>query len=105
MAFDKGPCPLTERQQIEQYFIENRTRVLEVAAFLDRIDRAIERDPDPDFRIRSFREALTVLTSPAPDRVNRIQMIFSDQDLSLLDKLDRKSAFGASVRRAPEEER
>ena len=32
--------PLTAAQLIDEYFIENRTRLLEIAAFLDRLDRS-----------------------------------------------------------------
>ena len=90
-----GTCPLTQRQLIEQYFIENRTKILDVAAFLDRLDRSRERDAEDDFRLATFRQALQALCSEAPSRVERIQMIFSDPRTELLAHLDRKSAYGA----------
>ena len=31
--------PLSGTQIVDEYFIENRTRLLEIAAFLDRLDR------------------------------------------------------------------
>ena len=31
--------PLTGTQLVDEYFIETRNRIIEVAAFLDRIDR------------------------------------------------------------------
>ena len=40
--------------------MEHRVQVLELAAFLDRLDRAREIDADDDFRLRSIREALAV---------------------------------------------
>jgi hypothetical protein len=43
---------------VDEYFIENRTRVLEIAAFLDRLDRAGEQGEELAFRMRAFGEAL-----------------------------------------------
>src|ERR1700739_988068 len=37
-----SPSPMTCRQLIDEYFIENRTKLLDLAAFLDRLDRAEE---------------------------------------------------------------
>jgi hypothetical protein len=80
---------------VDEYFIENRTRVLEIAAYLDRIDRAGDRGAERDFRMRAFGEALAVLCDGAPDRTARIQMIFSDPTIKPLEQLDQKSARGA----------
>jgi hypothetical protein len=89
-------CPLTERQLVEEYFIEHRTKVLDLAAFLDRLDRASQRDAADDFRLGALRRALQVLcTDAGPSRLEAIQMILSDTRTDLLEQLDRKSAFGA----------
>jgi hypothetical protein len=91
-----GNCPLSQAQQVEEYFIEHRTKILDIAAFLDRLDRASEQDAADDFRLRAFRSALEVLTDHAgPTRLQRIQAILSDPRTDLLEQLDRKSAFGA----------
>ena len=92
----KGTCPLTTRQIIDEYFIENRTRLLELAAFLERIDRSADGgDPRGDFRMAAFQQALRVLASDAPDKMDQIQFIFSDQTVAPREKLDAKSATGA----------
>lgn len=91
--------PMTGVQLIDEYFIENRTRLLDLAAFLDRLDRAADPGVDADFRARAFREALRVLSDTSPSRVERIQMIFSDPTIEPSDGLDRKSACGAYDRR------
>ena len=44
-----------------RYFIENRTKVLEIAAFLDRLDRADPSYASRDFRMKAFTEALAGL--------------------------------------------
>lgn len=103
MATHTGTCPLTQRQLIDEYFLEHRTKILDLAAFLDRLDRSIDRNAEDDFRMRAMRQALAVLSSHAPQRIERIQMILSDQTTELLEQRDRQNAYGASVHK--EEER
>ena len=95
MGAHAGTSPLTQRELIAEYFMEHRVQVLELAAFLDRLDRAREPAASGDFRLRSIREALTVLVDGAGSRVERVQMIFSDPRSELLEELDQKSAKGA----------
>ena len=98
MGAHAGTSPLTQRELIAEYFMEHRVQVLELAAFLDRLDRAREIDADDDFRLRSIREALAVLVDGSGQRVQRVQrvqMIFSDPRSELLEELDQKSAKGA----------
>jgi hypothetical protein len=92
-----GRCPLTQQQMIDEYFIEHRTKILDIAAFLDRFDRASAHDAEDDFRIVAFRAALGVLAGgqDGPDRLEAIQLILSDPRTDLLDHLDQKGAFGA----------
>ena len=85
--------PLGARELVDEFFIENRTRLLEIAAFLDRLDRV--DGGAPDFRMRAFGEALQILASPSKSRVNEIQMLLSDPVTKPLEELDRKSALGA----------
>jgi hypothetical protein len=90
--------PKTGRELVDEYFIENRTRVLEIAAFLDRLERTDGSLPARDFRVRAFHEALAVLSGTGDDdatRVERIQMLFSDPTTEPLERLDQKSARGA----------
>jgi hypothetical protein len=70
-------------------------KVIDLAAFLDRLDRARELDGEDDFRLRSIRDALAVLAGDQSGRVQRVQMIFSDPRSELLEELDQKSAKGA----------
>ena len=95
------PSPKTGRELVDEYFIENRTRLLEIAAFLDRLDRTDPTLVDRDYRVRAFREAMQLLEdrpSPAGEpqtRVERIQELLSDPTTEPLEKLDVKSARGA----------
>ena len=94
---------MNRQQLIDEYFIENRTRLLDLAAFLDRIDRA--DGPEQDFRMAAFEQALAVLREPDQSRVKRIQMIFSDPTTEPMETLDRKSARGAYEAPGPEARR
>jgi hypothetical protein len=85
--------PLSPKDVVDEYFIENRTRVLEIAAFLDRLDRADPSYTAQDFRMRALVDAVEMLGKP--DRLDRIQMLLSDPTTEPLGALDRKSAIGA----------
>jgi hypothetical protein len=97
------------RRLVDEYFIENRTRLLDLAAFLDRLDRAADSDPkvngQTDFRIEAFQKALLLLCGEGPDRVLQIQAIFSDPTSEPLDRFDQKGACGAYDNRSEEKER
>lgn len=88
-------CPMNKRQLVDEYFIENRTRLLDVAAFLDRLDRSHEGQESDDFRMRAFRQGLRELVSDEPGRIERVQMILSDPTTEPRERLDRKGAYGA----------
>ena len=55
-------------QLVDEYFIENRTRLLEIAAFLDRLDRADPASAATDFRMQAFTEAVDALVGPGRAR-------------------------------------
>ncbi len=89
-------CPLTATQIADEYFIENRHRLLDIAAFLDRLERSAgSEDSSQDFRVRAFRDAIGTLLDGRGDRARRIQMVFSDPTLEPRAALDRKAAYGA----------
>ena len=92
--------PLSATELVDEYFIENRTKLLDIAAFLDRIDRADPAVASSDFRMRAFAEALAALTGPPGDRIDTVQQVFSDPRTEPLDALDRKGALGAYDRNA-----
>jgi hypothetical protein len=91
---------LSAKELVDEYFIENRTRLLEIAAFLDRLDRVDPGQSPCDFRMKAFTEALSKLTGS--NRVMEIQTLLSDPRPDPLPQLDRKSAIGAYDRWQPE---
>lgn len=86
MNFIENPTmtPLPATESLERYFLEARSKLLDVAAILDRIGRgqgATETDEDP--RLTKIRQALEVLHDRSGGRAERIQQIFSlDYDSS-----------------------
>ncbi len=63
---------------LDRDFLETRCKILEIAAVLDRIDRAPAHHPEhPDPRLGQIRQALEALSVPGPGRAETIQRIFS----------------------------
>lgn len=99
----EGTCLLSQQQLVDEYFIEMRAKLLDVAAFLDRLDRSTDCNAEEDFRLVAMRLALRMLSESASDRVYSLQMLFSDATTEPLAALDRKSALGAFNYRRNEE--
>ncbi len=70
------PIPLTAPQVLDREFLQLRAKLLELAAGLDRIDRA-SGDVETDPRLGQIEQALEVLSSGEPGRAEQVQMIFS----------------------------
>jgi hypothetical protein len=70
--------PMAAPDILDREFLGIRARLLEVAASLDRIDRA-EGNTSDDRRLALIRQALDVLLSPAGDRAEQVQLLFSRQ--------------------------
>ena len=90
--------PLARESVIDRYFLEHRAKVLDVAAFLDRVDRAKPAGgvaSGDDFRLRSLRGAIAVLIDGEPERARRILELLSDPSSEPIDKAPMKGAKGA----------
>lgn len=90
--------PLARESVIDRYFLEHRAKVLDVAAFLDRVDRATAADGSTapeDFRLRSLRAAIAVLLDGQPERARRILELLSDPSAEPIEKAPMKGAKGA----------
>jgi hypothetical protein len=85
--------PNTTRQQVlDLYFLEARHKLIEIAAFLDRVRRA--QGPD-DFRLEAFRTALKDLSSNKPGLAKSVLMDFSDPTPDPIPAATTKAACGA----------
>jgi hypothetical protein len=89
-------CPLTQMEILNTDFMKARNNLLEIAAFLDRMDRARALDGEQDFRMVAFRRVLNDLAGSAPDKVKRIQMGLSDLCIEPMLERDVQNAFGAA---------
>jgi len=70
--------PLPAAKALDSFFLEARSRLLDLAAILDRIDRGSElRAVTGDPRLTKIRQALDLLAEEGSGRAERIQKLFS----------------------------
>jgi len=84
---------MTRQQVLDLYFLDARHKLIEIAAFLDRVDCA---EGDADFRLKAFQSALGELTGKK-DRARNVQLAFSDPTTEPIAKATTKAACGAST--------
>ncbi len=77
---------------LDLYFVDARARLIDIAAFLDRLERAGAGD---DFRVEAFQRALKELEKPGADRARRVLMALSDPTSEPIAKAPGKGACGA----------
>lgn len=63
---------------LDKVYLEVRAKLLELAAALDRVDRASGAAGLADPRLGQIQQSFAVLSSTEPNRAERIQIIFSD---------------------------
>ena len=88
------PPPLTKRAVVDRYFLEHRAKVLDIAAFLDRIDRAQGEGAD-DYRRAALEACCAILTDGKPERARRVLELLSDHTAEPIAKAPMKGATGA----------
>lgn len=94
MASEK--CPQSAQQSLDLYFLENRARLLEIASFLDRIDRYEgAAEARADFRYQSFIRALRLLFESGGPRTRAIQLSLSDLSSEPIESAVGLKAVGA----------
>jgi hypothetical protein len=81
-----------KKDLLDLQFIEARHKLIDLAAFLDRIDR----HPGPaDFRFEALKSALQILLDERPDRARAVLEAFSDPSTDPISKATVQSACGA----------
>ena len=96
MPSSPPPLPLNRRAVVDRYFLEHRAKVLDVAAFLDRVDRATPGDDSiEDFRLTGLRAAIELMLDGEPGRTGRILALLSDTTDQPIDVAPGKGASGA----------
>ena len=76
------------------FFLEHRAKVLDLAAFLDRFDRASEPGGS-DFRVEALKAALGLVLDGQSDRAKRVLELWSDRSMEPIDRAPMKGALGA----------
>ena len=84
---------MTKQQVLDLYFLDARHKLVEIAAFLDRVERADGKD---DFRLKAFRAALGELSTNKKEKVKNVLLAFSDPTTKPIDKATSKGAVGAA---------
>jgi hypothetical protein len=83
---------MTRQQILDLYFIESRFKLIELAAFIDRIERA---EGEEDFRMKAFRQALTELSKGETHKAKRVLLSLSDPTTEPIPAATTKAACGA----------
>jgi hypothetical protein len=83
---------MKRRQILDLYFMDARFRLIELAAFLDRVERS---EGDEDFRMKAFREALRELGNGETEKARRVLMTLSDPTTEPIAAATTKAACGA----------
>jgi hypothetical protein len=83
---------MTQQQVLDLYFMEARAKLIDIAAFLDRADRA---GGEPDFRLAAFMNALKVLGSGNAKRARNVLLSLSDPTTEPIPAATTKAACGA----------
>ena len=83
---------MTRQQVLDLYFMDARFKLIELAAFLDRVDRG---EGQADFRLDAFRKALRELDSNQPERAKHVLLALSDPTTEPIAKAPGKGAIGA----------
>jgi hypothetical protein len=83
---------MTRNELLDLYFMDARAKLIDIAAFLDRLDRGTG---DADFRLAAFRKALTELAGTDPQRAKNVLLSLSDPSHEPIEKAPGKGAVGA----------
>jgi hypothetical protein len=83
---------MTRQQVLDLYFMDARCKLIELAAFLDRVQVATG---EADFRLESFKKAISALNSGDYNRAEQVLLSFSDPTTEPISAATTKAATGA----------
>lgn len=87
---------MTRSQVLDAYFMEHRAKLLDIAAFLDRLERAQpDRSTQSDHRHPALLEAIALLTDGQAERARRVLDLLSDKSIEPIPEAHTKAASGA----------
>lgn len=89
-------CPMSRTEVVNAYFMEHRAKLIDLAAFLDRLDRSAPDSDKIDFREAAFLQALGILTDGDGHRAKRVLAMLSDHTTEMPQSAEgMKGASGA----------
>ena len=77
---------------LDLYFLDARARLIDIAAFMDRVNRA---NGESDFRYSQFLDALKELDGKGVNRAEKVLLAFSDPTEEPIPVATTKAACGA----------
>lgn len=96
MSSTQPTCPAARSKIVDLYFMEHRAKLIDIAAFLDRYERADADCANDDFRIEAIRRAIEILGDNKADRAKRILELLSDHSSDPIATAGMQGAFGAN---------
>lgn len=88
----------TKQQILDLHFMDARCKLIDLAAFLDRVER---HEGEADFRFEALQKALPILLSLQPGRAKAILDSLSDESTEPIEKATLQGAFGAPRQPSP----
>ena len=83
---------MSRQQLLDLYFLDARAKLIDLAAFLDRLDRA---EGESDFRAGALGKALDLLRTTQPNRAEQVLLSLSDPTETPIPVATTKAACGA----------
>lgn len=77
---------------VDLSFMDSRFKLIELAAFLDRVQKAGQ---DGDYRVQQLKQAIQCLANHHPDRAKQVLLTLSDPTTEPIAKAHTQGAAGA----------
>ncbi|WP_461784730.1 hypothetical protein [Prosthecobacter sp.] len=84
--------PPTQVNLVDLGFMDSRSKLIDLAAFLDRVQRAGQ---EGDFRFQALKNAISLLSQDQPQRAKDVLLSFSDPSVEPIAKATMQGASGA----------
>jgi len=84
--------PPTQVNLVDLGFMDSRSKLIDLAAFLDRVQRAGQ---EGDFRVQALKNAIALLSQDKPQRAKDVLLSFSDPSAEPIAKATMQGAIGA----------
>ena len=84
--------PPTQVNLVDLGFMDSRSKLIDLAAFLDRVQRAGQ---EGDFRVQALKNAISLLSQDKPQRAKDVLLSFSDPSVEPIAKATMQGAIGA----------